>query len=172
MRAVFLDRDGVINRKAPRGEYITSEQELELLPGVADAIASLRRAGFLVIVVTNQRGIARGKLTFERLAAVHARMQSLLTDAGAALTAIYVCPHQEGCGCRKPAPGLLLRAAEDYDIVLNASWMVGDCESDIAAGCAAGCLTLRISDAADGADRSTLQARSLIEAADLILAHK
>lgn len=155
MRAVFLDRDGVINRGAAAGEYITEADDFQLLPGVADAIAELEQAGFLVIVVTNQRAIARGHLTEDGLAAIHSRMQRLLAAAGASLAGIYYCPHEGGCECRKPKPGMLLRAAQDHKLNLADSWMVGDSDTDVAAGQSAGCRTLRICDKPTGANASS-----------------
>lgn len=145
-RAVFLDRDGVINRKAPEGQYITRWGQFQFLPGSAEAIASLNAAGFYVIVVTNQRCVAKGLLTVSELESIHNHMCRELTAAGAVITAIYYCPHETEppCGCRKPAPVMLLTAAREHDIDLSASWMVGDSEIDVEAGRRAGCRTVRI----------------------------
>jgi D-glycero-D-manno-heptose 1,7-bisphosphate phosphatase len=146
MKAVFLDRDGVINRKAPEGEYIARWEEMEFCPGVFQAVLSLHQAGFKIIVVTNQRGVGLQKVRPEDLADIHSRMKENFARHGVTLTGIYVCPHDisEKCSCRKPKPGMFFQAAEDHSINLPASWMVGDASSDIAAGKAAGCKTVRI----------------------------
>ena len=146
-KAAFLDRDGVINRKRPEGEYVTRWDELEILPGVAEAIAMLRHAGFEVVVISNQRCVAKGLLSMDGLWALHERMSQELARGGGVLTAAYYCPHdlQPPCTCRKPLPGMLLQAAAERGIDLAASWMIGDSDIDIQAGQAAGCRTARIS---------------------------
>jgi D-glycero-D-manno-heptose 1,7-bisphosphate phosphatase len=146
--AVFLDRDGVINRKAIEGEYITSWEEMELLPGVAEGIALLNRAGFCVIVVTNQRCVAKGLISEADLQDMHRRMREVLARNGAVIDAIYYCPHdlEPQCQCRKPAPGMLLEAAKSRSIDLASSWMIGDSDSDIETGKSAGCKTIRLLD--------------------------
>ncbi len=108
-RAAFLDRDGVINRKPPEGQYVTRWEEMQILPGVAEAIASLSGAGFCAIVVSNQRCVAKGLLTILELDSIHQRLCQKLAKAGAEITEVYYCPHDEHppCGCRKPAPGML-----------------------------------------------------------------
>jgi D-glycero-D-manno-heptose 1,7-bisphosphate phosphatase len=133
---VFLDRDGVINRKAPEGDYVKSWQEFEFLPGVFDALRLLKEHGFRLIVVTNQRGISRGMYSEQDLAAIHARMLEELEKAGCGLDAIYHCPHaSNSCDCRKPATGLFLRAKKDFpDIDFADSFMLGDTVSDMQAG--------------------------------------
>jgi D-glycero-D-manno-heptose 1,7-bisphosphate phosphatase len=145
-RAVFLDRDGVINRKPREGEYVTRWEEMEILPGVAEGIILLNRAGFDVIVVTNQRCIAKALLTRAEMESIHERMCRTLGDAGATIDAVYFCPHekQPPCACRKPAPGMLLLAAREHGIDLTESWMIGDSDIDVAAGKAAGCKTARL----------------------------
>jgi len=145
-KAIFLDRDGVINRSAGDGKYITHWQEMRFLPGVVEAIGLLNRGGFLVIVVTNQRCVAKGLITTEGLEALHQKMRSELALAGARIDQVYYCPHdaQQACGCRKPAPGMLLQAAQEHVISLSESWMVGDSASDVEAGRRAGCKTARI----------------------------
>lgn len=159
-RAVFLDRDGTINRYTG---FLRNVDEFELLPGVADAIKKINASGFLAIVVTNQPVIARGEVTHEQLQEIHNKMEALLGQDGAYLDAIYYCPHHphrgyEGeipelkinCGCRKPKPGMLLKAAADFNIDLAKSWMVGDGENDIRAGQAAGCKTALIDEGSFG----------------------
>jgi D-glycero-D-manno-heptose 1,7-bisphosphate phosphatase len=145
-RAVFLDRDGVINRKPPEGDYVTRWEDFHILPGVAEGIALLNRAGFLVIVVTNQRCIAKGLMSAAELEKMHECMTEVLGKAGAIVDGTFYCPHEiePACDCRKPAPGMLLNAARLHDIELSASWMIGDSEIDVEAGRNAGCKTVRL----------------------------
>src|SRR5215472_7327706 len=112
-RAAFLDRDGVINKRASEGEYITRWEDVQILPGVADAIAMLNRAGFLVIVVSNQRCVAKGQISVAQLEELHERLRHSLAADGATIDHVYYCPHEKTppCSCRKPAPGMLLTAA-------------------------------------------------------------
>ena len=139
---VFLDRDGVINVKAPEGEYIKSWDEFTFLPGAVEAVAALRRARRRIVIVTNQRGIALGEMTEADLAAIHVRM---LEEIGP-VDAIYHCPHDDGeCDCRKPLPGMLLRAAAEVPgVELRRSVMIGDSETDIEAGRAVGARTIKV----------------------------
>jgi histidinol-phosphate phosphatase family protein len=145
-RAAFLDRDGVINRAASEGKYITRWDEMYVLPGVAEAIRLLHTSGFLVIVVTNQRCVAKGLITVEDLEVLHQKMCGELAAMGAMIDRVYYCPHdtEPPCSCRKPAPGMLLEAAREHDITLYESWMIGDSTSDIEAGINAGCKTARV----------------------------
>jgi D-glycero-D-manno-heptose 1,7-bisphosphate phosphatase len=145
-KAVFLDRDGVINRKAPGNGYITRWEDVEFLPGVARAIGLLNRAGFRVIVVSNQRCVAKGLVTLPELDEIHRRMREVLASQQAVVDAVYYCPHElePPCPCRKPRPGLLLNAAREHAIVLAESWMIGDSEGDVEAGRNAGCRTARL----------------------------
>jgi D-glycero-D-manno-heptose 1,7-bisphosphate phosphatase len=145
-KAVFLDRDGVINRKPPEGDYVTRWEDFHVLPGVAEGVALLNRAGFAVIIVTNQRCIAKGLMTVVELENMHQRMTELLAGAGAIIDATFYCPHEiePVCECRKPAPGMLLNAARLHRIDLSASWMIGDSDIDIEAGKNAGCKTVRL----------------------------
>ena len=133
---VFLDRDGVINRKPPEGEYITQPEQLELLAGAAEAIALLNRSGRRVIVVTNQRGIALGLMTEADLARVHDHLRAELTLYGAHLDAIYFCPHdRDQCICRKPAIGMIDSAFRDFaGASPQNSALIGDSLSDIECG--------------------------------------
>jgi D-glycero-D-manno-heptose 1,7-bisphosphate phosphatase len=145
-RAVFLDRDGVINQRPPEGEYITRREDFHILPGVAEGIALLNHAGFSVIVVTNQRGVAKGLLTEADLRQMHERMSDDLARAGAKIDATFYCPHETEppCDCRKPSPGMLLSAARLRGIDLRESWMIGDSDNDVEAGVNAGCKTARV----------------------------
>ncbi len=150
-RAVFLDRDGTLNEYVG---FLTEPGQLRLLPGTANALRLIHEAGYLTVVVTNQPVIARGEVTLEQLREIHNKLETLLGEEGAYLDAIYVCPHHPhrgfagerpeykiNCGCRKPAPGLLLQAARELHIALEGSWMVGDRDTDIQAGKNAGCHT-------------------------------
>ena len=148
-KAVFLDRDGTINKYVG---FLTKPDQFELIPGVADAIKMINKSGYLAIVVTNQPVIARGDCTWEELQQIHDKMETELGKDGAFVDAIYICPHHkdkgfEGerpeykfdCYCRKPNPGLLQQAAMDFNIELSLSIMIGDSNSDIEAGSRAGC---------------------------------
>jgi D-glycero-D-manno-heptose 1,7-bisphosphate phosphatase len=147
IKAAFVDRDGVINQKAPDGKYVTRWEDFHFLPGVTKGINQLNRAGFQVIVVTNQRCVAKGLLSEIELRDLHRRMSEHLAREGAKIEAIYYCPHEvePPCSCRKPAPGLLLEAARSRDLDLSFSWMIGDSDTDIQAGKSAGCRTARVS---------------------------
>jgi len=140
--ALFLDRDGVLNVKAPEGAYVADRAGFQLLPGVPEALAALRVAlpGLRIVVVTNQRGIARGLLSPITVDAIHGTMRAQLAAAGGDLDAVLVCPHDlDECDCRKPRPGLLLQALARFpDIDPRTSAMVGDSLSDLEAGHAIG----------------------------------
>lgn len=147
----FLDRDGVINRKMPEGDYVKSWEEFHFLPGVLTAIRMLKEIGFLVVVVTNQRCVSRGIITEEELAAIHSKMEREVVGAGGSIDAVYFCPHgsDHGCGCRKPEPGMILKAIGDFTekgikIDIASSFIVGDSEKDIMAGRAAGLFTVKV----------------------------
>ena len=146
--AVFLDRDGVINRKRPEGSYVTSWGEFELLPGALEALALLAKADTPVIVVTNQRGIARGRMTEADLDDIHARLRAAVSAAGGRLDAIYHCPHEGPCRCRKPEPGLFEDAAADFGLRLDETVVIGDQPSDMEAARAIGALGVLV--AGDG----------------------
>jgi D-glycero-D-manno-heptose 1,7-bisphosphate phosphatase len=170
-RAVFLDRDGVLNRSAIRnGQPVapTSLEDFALLPGVTEAIARLHQADFRLIVVTNQPDIATGKISREVLDLIHQRLRSWLP-----VDAIKVCPHvdKDQCACRKPKPGMLLEAAREWPIDLNRSFMVGDRWRDVSAGKAAGCKTIFIdySYRETQVDQPDFVVTSLLEASDIIL---
>ena len=136
LQTVFLDRDGVINRKLPEGQYVTSWQHFHLLPGVPQAIARLNQAGLRVIVVTNQRGIALGLYTAKDVETIHAQLNQLLALSGAHIDAFYFCPHDKReCNCRKPLPGLFEQAQKDSpEIQPETSLIIGDSLSDIEFG--------------------------------------
>jgi len=163
-KAIFLDRDGVINKHIG---FLKNIDEFELLDGVAEAIKLINNSGYLAIVVTNQPVIARGEVTFDELEEIHNKMETLLGMGGAYLDGIYFCPHHtdkgyEGeipelkfnCDCRKPKPGMILKAEKDFNIDLKASWMVGDGKNDVFAGKNAGCQTALIGKDEFGQDRT------------------
>src|ERR1700684_226066 len=155
-KAVFLDRDGVINQKPPEGDYITRWEDFHILRGVAEGVPLLNRAGFTVIVVTNQRCITKGLMTVIELENMHQRMTELLAGSGAIIVGTFYCPHEiePVCECRKPAPGMLLSAARLHGIDLSASWMIGDSDIDIQAGRNAGCKTVRIIEGDERPDKA------------------
>jgi D-glycero-D-manno-heptose 1,7-bisphosphate phosphatase len=134
--AIFLDRDGVINQN--RADHVKNWDEFEFVPGALESIRGLTETGLPIFVVTNQAVVNRGQLSAEGLADIHSRMTAEIQRAGGLITRVYHCPHDnhEACHCRKPEPGMLLRAAEEYHIDLSQSFMVGDAWTDVAAGLA------------------------------------
>lgn len=176
-KAVFLDRDGVINKYVG---FLRNIDDFELLDGVSKAIKKINESGYLAIVVTNQPVIARGEVSFAELTEIHNKMETLLGEDGAYLDAIYFCPHHPDkgfdgeipelkfdCDCRKPKPGMLIKAAKEFNIDLTKSWMVGDSDSDIMAGKNAGCSTVLI-----GESDENMCASNLLEAVDYIIGRK
>lgn len=153
-RAVFLDRDGTLNKYVG---FLRDIDDLELLPGAAEAVRMINDSGYLAIVATNQPVIARGEVTVAQLEEIHMKLETLLGREGAYVDAIYYCPHHPDsgfageikelkmdCDCRKPKPGMLLAAARRFNIDLSESWMVGDGDHDVGCGKNAGCRTARI----------------------------
>jgi D-glycero-D-manno-heptose 1,7-bisphosphate phosphatase len=149
-KAIFLDRDGTINKYVG---FLRNIDDFELIDGVAEAIKHINQSSYLAIVVTNQPVIARGEVSWEELNEIHKKMETLLGKEGAYIDGIYICPHHpdkgfEGerpeykfdCDCRKPKPGLLLQAAKNFNIDLSQSIMIGDSERDVEAGKNAGCI--------------------------------
>jgi D-glycero-D-manno-heptose 1,7-bisphosphate phosphatase len=171
---VFLDRDGTVNRKPARGEYVTRPDDVALLPGAAAAIRRLNKAGIGVAIVTNQRGVALGRMTSNDVDAVHARLASLLEADGARVDAIYTCLHEVGaCDCRKPQPGLLLRAQRELDGVDFArAAMVGDSAIDVEAGRRVGARTVLISESPDDRSLADHVVPSLVAAGEVLLASR
>lgn len=143
---VFLDRDGTLNVKASDDDYVRTPDQVTLLPGVADGVRRLNDAGLRLVVVSNQRGVARGLMDSADLAAVNRRLAALLAEHGAHLDAGYYCTHdKDECDCRKPLPGLLMQAVrDDPGIDLAAAVLIGDTESDVGAAAAVGVPAIRI----------------------------
>ncbi|OGP15933.1 MAG: hypothetical protein A2V21_304580 [Deltaproteobacteria bacterium GWC2_55_46] len=171
MKAVFIDRDGVINKKLNH-DYVKEWDEFEFLPGAREGVQLMKDSGFITVVVTNQRCIARGVSTIEKLTEIHARMMGEFLRSGGSIDAVYFCPHDvhEGCACRKPEPGMVLKAVKDFEsrgvaIDVENSFFVGDEEKDMLAGKAAGLRTIKIGEGHPLADE---QAGSLFDAARLI----
>lgn len=145
--AVILDRDGVLNLKPPKACYVTKREEFSWIPGAVEAVRLLNAEGYLVIIITNQAGIARGMMTQADLDDVHGAMKEELARQSVFIDAIYVCPHgwDEGCDCRKPNPGMLFAAQRDFHLDLSRVFFIGDDIRDKQAGDAAGCKTLLVS---------------------------
>jgi D-glycero-D-manno-heptose 1,7-bisphosphate phosphatase len=183
-KAIFLDRDGTLN-KHPGGLYfINNRENMTLIDGVADAVAMINNSGYLAIVVTNQPVIARGECSLDELESIHNRMERLLGEGGAYLDDIIFCPHHpdkgfEGereeykiqCDCRKPKPGMLLKMADKFNIDLSMSFMIGDDERDMRAGKSAGCRTCYINGDLLSANQefSDYSSESLVDAVKWIL---
>ena len=172
-KAIFLDRDGTINQYVG---FLRDINEFSLIDGVAEAIKRINASGYLAIVVTNQPVIARGEVSFEELEEIHNKMETLLGKEGAYLDAIYYCPHHphkgyEGerlelkidCECRKPKPGMLLKASKEFNIDLSRSWMIGDDENDIRAGQNAGCKTAFIGEGEYGQTVTVSSLKTFVE---------
>lgn len=144
--AVFLDRDGVINKKLPDGSYVTKWEEFEFLPGAVEGLAALARKGYELYIVSNQQGIGRGLMSEKDLAAIHANMKEELARHGVLIRDIRFCPHlkEADCFCRKPKPGMIIDAAAIHHVRLRDAIMIGDSDSDMRAGKAAGCRTMQV----------------------------
>lgn len=148
-KTVFLDRDGTLNVRPPKACYIEKKEEFKWLKGAIEAVKYLKDKGYRLILITNQPGIARGRLTEDILAGIHDKMQAdLLEKTGYMLDAIYYCPHNwdEGCACRKPKPGMLYQAQKEYSLNLRECILIGDDERDIEAGNAAGCICYQVTE--------------------------
>ena len=170
-RFVFLDRDGVLNRRSSVKRYVTTPQELELLPGAREGLSLLSAHGYGIVIVTNQQGVARGHLSSEALVAVHDELRRQVSGAATFLD-ILACPHSEdeGCPCRKPRPGMLLEAARRHAIPLTRTFFVGDNPTDVEAGRAAGTRTIYVGEPEALAGQAPdFLAADLIAAARIIL---
>jgi D-glycero-D-manno-heptose 1,7-bisphosphate phosphatase len=153
-RAAFIDRDGTINVRPAAHEYLTSDSAFRWLPGAAQGLARLAHTGYVLAVVSNQRGVARGLVSPAVLTAIEERIQRDLAPYGCRIDAFRYCVHEEhdGCSCRKPKPGMLLDLADEMTLDLRSSWMIGDAMSDVLAGRAAGCQTVLLRDDRVGAE--------------------
>ena len=141
-KAIFLDRDGVLNKN--RDDYVKSTKELEIFSNIGKEILKLKMKGFLIIVITNQSVINREIITITELEEIHSTIQKFLMKSKTSIDKFYFCPHRpdENCDCRKPKPGLILQAINEFSIDVSKSWMVGDSKTDIQAGEKAGCKTI------------------------------
>jgi len=177
-KAVFLDRDSTVIEDM---RYSADIARMKVLPGVIEGLVRLQEAGYTLVIVTNQSGVARGCFTEAELRAFHEALTARLAESGVRLARIYYCPHYpEGklpeystvCDCRKPAPGMILRAAKELALDLPDSWMIGDSDRDTAAGRGAGCRTILVETADDpqtGNPNPDFRAKDLQAAADIIL---
>lgn len=170
-RTAFLDRDGTINEPAPEGEYVTSPDAIRLLPRAGEAIRLLNEHPAKVVVVTNQRGIALGKMTEADLAAVNERLEAELTSSGARLDGILYCPHHEGaCDCRKPGTGMFNRAAREIaGVSIAGGAMVGDTARDVEAGNRLDLTTVRLGSSRAGDPLADHHAPDLLAAVSWLL---
>ncbi len=143
-RAVFLDRDGVLTRE--KADYVKTPEELEILPGIEEPLREILKRGFRIVIITNQSVVGRGLTTHQQMSKIHEKLRQQLAKMGCDLDGIYYCPHRpdEGCSCRKPAPGLILKAAKELGIDTSASYMIGDKEIDLEAARRAGCHGIRV----------------------------
>jgi len=143
-RAVFLDRDGVLTKE--RADYVKTPDELEVLPGLEAPLREIQKRGFRIVVVTNQSVIGRGLTTHHEMSIIHEKLRREVEGLGCSIDGIYYCPHRpdEGCNCRKPQPGLILKASKDLGIDVANSWMIGDKEIDLEAAKRAGCRGIRV----------------------------
>ncbi len=145
--AIILDRDGVLNKKAPKAQYVCSWDDWEWIDGAKEAVSLLKKAGYRIIIVTNQAGIARGFMTESDMHNIHEQMRREFSQVDVDIDGIYYCPHgwDDGCKCRKPKPGMLFEAQRDFHLDLTKTYFIGDDERDQEAGNAAGCRTLLVS---------------------------
>lgn len=152
LRAILLDRDGVINRE--RADYVKSWQEFEFLPGVLSALRRLAAHTLPILVITNQSGIGRGVIQQETVTTIHTQLCTAVTAAGGRIDAFFVCPHHPAaaCSCRKPKPGLLFQAAQQFQFPLEQAVFIGDAMTDFEAARAAGCQSILVKSGRQGAD--------------------
>ncbi len=171
LKAAFLDRDGTLNTRPPPHEYLTTADAFEWLPGAREGAARLSEAGYLLTVVSNQRGVARGLLTVETLRAIEERIQDGLRPLGARIDAFRYCIHEldAACCCRKPEPGMLLDLARELDLDLRRSWMIGDSESDVEAGRRAGCRTALVGETASPTMTAEVRGATLLDVSETVL---
>ena len=189
-RAVFLDRDGVLNAlvlNPANGEYESphAPKDLQMMPGIGAALRRLQAAGYLMFIVSNQPSYTKGKTTLEKIQSIAAAVEESLRAEGVTIARAFYCYHHpQGtvgeyvgeCRCRKPKPQMLLDARDQFDLDLSECWMIGDQESDIECGRRAGCRTILIANPHSqhrrpGVEHATLDARDLSEAVEKLLAH-
>jgi len=173
-RAVFIDRDGTIN--VNRRDYVKSWDEFTFLPNALAGLKALAKSEYKIIVVTNQRAVARGMMGLETLEDIHGRMLAEVEEAGGRIDAVYVCAHdvKDGCNCRKPKTGLLELAAETFNLDLRGCWMLGDKTQDVLTGKNAGCRTMLVKTGYGGKDglhdmKADVECADLLDAAKSIL---
>lgn len=143
-KAIFLDRDGVLNKE--RKNYVKKISELEIFPKIEIPIKKLREKGFLIIIITNQSSINRGITSLENIEQIHQHIQNYLRKFGVEIDGFFICPHRpdENCSCRKPKSGLILKAIDEFNIDIKLCWMIGDNDSDIIAANNVGCKAIKI----------------------------
>lgn len=175
-KAVFLDRDGVINKEVG---YLNNPAKFEFLPRAIQALKKIFDSEYKIVVVTNQSGVSRGYFTKEILRRIHDKMTDMLTVEGVSIDGIYFCPHHpdDGCSCRKPETGLIIKASKELDIDLNGSFFIGDTTGDILTGKNAGLKTILVETGHGGKDgrvniKPDYTASDLLAAAEIILGEK
>lgn len=175
-RAVFIDRDGTVNEN--RRDYVRSWDEFEFIPKAIEGLKALSKSDYRIIVVTNQRAVARGMMSLTTLEDIHARMLAEVENAGGRIDAVYVCAHdtKDGCNCRKPKTGLLELARETFNLDLRGCWMVGDKTQDVQTGKNAGCRTILVETGYGGGDElhkvePDYRAKDLLAAANIVVGH-
>jgi D-glycero-D-manno-heptose 1,7-bisphosphate phosphatase len=174
MRAIFLDRDGTINAGIPKYERVDSIDKVEMLPNSVEGLALLAKLDYLIFLVTNQAGLAEGLISQDEFDAINNEVLSQVSSSNIKIAKTYVCPHGESsdCDCRKPKPGLLLQARDEFDIDLAESWMVGDRLTDIQTGIDAGTKTVLVQTGSfKDAPEATFVAADLLEAVQYIASH-
>ncbi len=157
-KCVFFDRDGIINEKPVLARYIRCWEEFKLMPEFIESLRIVKQKGYVAVIVTNQKGIWHGVMSQESVDEIHNNMRACLrNEHELELLDVFVCPHgDDQCDCRKPLPGMIVRAAGQHDIDLSASWMIGDSHRDIDAGNRAGCRTILVDDSDGGGETEPL----------------
>ena len=170
----FLDRDGVINEAPGAPGYVTAWAQFRFIDGALDALRTLKGKGYRLVVVTNQQGVGKGLMDIGALEAIHRNLRACCAEHGAAIDGVFFCPHlaSDGCGCRKPRPGLIHQAIRELSLKVDfdQSWLIGDSPRDIEAGAAAGLNTLLIAPKAGSAScaPASAMAASLADAVQLL----
>jgi D-glycero-D-manno-heptose 1,7-bisphosphate phosphatase len=170
-RCVFFDRDGVVNRVPDPERYVTSWEHFHLLPEFVDSLRVVQERGWVAVIITNQQGVGKGEYAAETVEEMHCNLRRILAEQKLELLDIFYCPHlaASGCSCRKPLPGMFHAAAAKHGLDLPASWMVGDHESDVMAGHAAGCRCIRIGGATTAAEEQVPSMKELPALLDKLL---